>query len=130
MKLSTSGERIRETRKAAGLTQKQLAERLGVTPQNISQYERNLKSPTTRTLVKIAVALDCNVAELIPDNGWTDADILAYRSRIKPIGNYHALKKAFYMLNETGQEVAVQRVKELGKIPEYQAEREPGDDGR
>ena len=51
------GESIKSARKAAKLTQKQLAEKMGVTPQHISSYERDIKKPKFETLKKIADAL-------------------------------------------------------------------------
>lgn len=53
----TTGELIRNARKKANITQAELAKRLSVTPQNISQYERDLKSPKPETISKIAAAL-------------------------------------------------------------------------
>lgn len=59
--------RIREWRKAAGLTQPALAERLGTTNQNISRYERGERSLTVDLLLQIAPALGCRPADLLPD---------------------------------------------------------------
>lgn len=52
------GERIKAARKKAGLTQSELAARIGITPQVISQYERGVKkNPKPATLKKIADAI-------------------------------------------------------------------------
>lgn len=57
--------RIKEVRKEKGLTQAQLAERLGVTPQGVSSIE-NSESVTLNTLKKVADALGCaNYIELL-----------------------------------------------------------------
>ena len=53
-----TGELIKRARTVAGLTQAELAKRLGVTPQAISQYERGIKNPKNETLKRIATALD------------------------------------------------------------------------
>lgn len=53
----TTGERIRQARKSAGMTQAELARRLDVTPQTVSQYERGLINPKIETLRKFADAL-------------------------------------------------------------------------
>ena len=50
----TVGERIRILRKEAGLTQKQLGEKLGVSASMIGQYETNSRKPKLETLIKIA----------------------------------------------------------------------------
>lgn len=59
--------RIREWRKAARLTQAELAERLQTTNQNLSRYERGERSLTVDLLVQIAPALGCRPADLLPD---------------------------------------------------------------
>ncbi len=54
----TIGEKIRTVRKSAGLTQAQLANKLGVTPQTVSQYECGDKTPKLQTLRRIARAMN------------------------------------------------------------------------
>lgn len=48
---------IKNARLTVGITQAELARRLGVTPQAISQYEREEKKPKIETIKKIADAL-------------------------------------------------------------------------
>lgn len=55
------GERIRETRKRCGLTQKQLAEKLNISYQQIGQYEKGTRRPKSENLQKIADALGVNI---------------------------------------------------------------------
>lgn len=52
-----TSEAIKKARKDAGITQAELAERLGITPQMISQYERGSKKPSVETAEKIFNAL-------------------------------------------------------------------------
>lgn len=52
-----SNERLKAEREKAGLTQAQLANRIGTTYQNISQYERGIRTPRYETMVKIASAI-------------------------------------------------------------------------
>ena len=61
------GERIREFRKQAGLTQKELGERMGVSNVNIGQYERGLRNPRLPQLKKIADALNIPFDLLVSD---------------------------------------------------------------
>ncbi|MBO0953233.1 helix-turn-helix domain-containing protein [Fibrella forsythiae] len=49
---------IRETRKARGLTQKELGEKLGVAKNTVTEYERGEQNLTIDTLDKIFAALD------------------------------------------------------------------------
>lgn len=48
---------IKNARLTVGITQAELARRLGITPQAISQYERGEKKPKIETIKKIADAL-------------------------------------------------------------------------
>lgn len=59
------GKKIKEARKSAGLTQQQLADRLGVSFVNISQYENDKRNPKYETLKKIANALGISIYELL-----------------------------------------------------------------
>ena len=52
---------IKNARLTVGITQAELAHRLGVTPQAISQYERGIKKPKIETIEKIADALGAPV---------------------------------------------------------------------
>ena len=60
-------EKIKDARKAAGLTQKQLAEKLGVSAAMVAQYENGHRLPNVQTLKKIAYALNINVSDLLDD---------------------------------------------------------------
>lgn len=63
-----SSEKIKNSRLQAGLTQKELAKRLGTSQQNIAQYESGKRIPKIETLQKIANALNVSVNELRSDN--------------------------------------------------------------
>ena len=62
-KLSPSrlADTVARLRKEKSMTQAQLAEKVGTTAQNISQYERGIRNPKYNTLEKIAHALGVNV---------------------------------------------------------------------
>ena len=74
------GERIQKLRKKQGLTQAALAERLFVTPQAVSQWERDITIPDTDKLADIAAALHTTVNKLTDGEAagqdWTIADAL------------------------------------------------------
>lgn len=61
----TIGERIKEARKAAGITQEDLGKKLGVSGSYIAQYETNKRNPKVITLQRIAKALNTHVFDLI-----------------------------------------------------------------
>lgn len=60
-----SNETIRSLREAAGLTQKQLAEKLGVTDKAVSKWETGRGLPDITLLEPLATALGVSVAELL-----------------------------------------------------------------
>lgn len=59
------GEKLKAARLAAGLTQAQLAERLGIPQSSIARYEAGAREPLASTLKSMAEALGCTMEELI-----------------------------------------------------------------
>ena len=62
------GQRIRTSRLAAGLSQEQLAEIVGLTSQHISHTEVASTKISLPSLVKIANALKISIDKLLSDN--------------------------------------------------------------
>jgi len=60
-----AADRIVEARKKAGLTQQQLARKLGIPQSQVSRIERHPDHTTVRTLKKLARALNVDVARLL-----------------------------------------------------------------
>lgn len=56
--------RIRRLRKAAGMTQTQLATKLGLSQNSLSQWETEVVLPRTRDLPQLAEVLGCTIDEL------------------------------------------------------------------
>ena len=56
---------MRKLRERAGLTQEQLLNRAGLSRPDVSQLERDLKSPTVDTLFRICDALGASAADLV-----------------------------------------------------------------
>lgn len=61
------GSRLKEQRERCGLTQKQLAEKLGVTQGAVGNYESGLSSMKAELLYKIFDILDCDANFLFQD---------------------------------------------------------------
>lgn len=57
--------RIKEFRLARGITQLELADAVGTTPQMISKYERGDAIPSVFRLFDIAIVLDADIYSLI-----------------------------------------------------------------
>ncbi len=64
----TMGETIAENRKAKGMTQLELAQKLGVTDKAVSKWERNLSCPDIGSLPQLAEALGLSVETLLQGN--------------------------------------------------------------
>ena len=58
------GEQIRTFRERSGLTQSQLAEKIGVTASAVGNYERDYSFPKNEVLNKLFLALQCTPNEL------------------------------------------------------------------
>lgn len=68
-------ERIRERRKSLGLTQEKLAERAGLSVNFLAQLEISDKTPSLKTLVALADALETDISDLFASSSqeqWTD----------------------------------------------------------
>lgn len=55
------GENLKSLRKSLGLTQQQLADKLGISRVNYTRYETNVSSPDFQTLVAIADFYDVSL---------------------------------------------------------------------
>lgn len=63
----TIGKRIQENRKKKGITQEQLAEKIGVSTHYLSALERGVYNIKLETLVKILNEIDCSADEVFCD---------------------------------------------------------------
>ena len=59
------GDRMRAIREARGFSQKDLSEKIGVTPNYVSDYERNIHSPNIQMLEWICKALGVSASDLL-----------------------------------------------------------------
>jgi len=79
------GERIKIARKKANLSLRGLAEKVGVSAQAISKYERGLDVPSSSILIKLAHALDVHVEYFLRPVtvSLSSPDYRCYTSRLK-----------------------------------------------
>ena len=68
------GERLKDRRRALGLTQAQLFEQTGITAAYISLVERGQANPTLDTMVKLADAIGAEVWDMIRPVSGTSSD--------------------------------------------------------
>ena len=144
------GTRIKELRKARGMTQKELAKKTSLSIASIQGYEQKKYKPKLNTIAKIAVALDVLLLDLvdtddpilqneitainIPDLNYINSVLRATRSqniyelnRILSDKNdiqqlFLDLLTNFNLLNEFGKKEAVKQIELFSKIPDYRKE--------
>ena len=81
MASTSMGEIISTLRKEKGMTQKDIADKLGITDKAVSKWERDVAFPDTATIPKLAEILGVSVEELmqakaVPVNGHKGAGYL------------------------------------------------------
>ena len=59
------GARLREVRLKRRLSQKELADRVGIPQPHVSAMESGVKFPNLLTVIRLAVVLECRVIELV-----------------------------------------------------------------
>lgn len=133
------GEIIKRIRKWRGLTQKELADKCGISEMSIRRYESGDRAVNFKKWMMICNALDVSLIELIDETGM-DLDYNKF-DIIEWSGNGHVttafsddLRKAltdeelmenrilesFRKLNFDGQQRAIALVDDLAKVPDYQ----------
>jgi transcriptional regulator with XRE-family HTH domain len=70
----TVGKAIAHRRKANGLKQEELAERLGIGNEAVSRIERGTVMPTIARLAELAEIFECNIAELLTESSNRSCD--------------------------------------------------------
>lgn len=83
----TIGEKIREARKKAGMSQQELADKLEIKSAGISQWEKDKRTPKLQTMLRIADAIGISITELLalsPENEETirkDVETLSHYNK-------------------------------------------------
>lgn len=129
----TTGERIRFFRKKQGLTQDDLAHKMGIKRGTLAQYESNRRNPKLETLEKISGALGVEIGRLCGFSSLdevlkvADPDAKADLCKVADSATQNIniqsqreeLESAFDKLNNVGREEAVKRVQELTRLSKY-----------
>ena len=91
------GKQIRKYRKQAGLTQAQLADRLGITFQSVSSWENDEYLPDLTRLTEISRHLGVGINQLLEENDLSD---LERRDRLSDEQHMYTLVKTALRLRE------------------------------
>lgn len=111
--IMTLGEKIRKLRAEKGITQKQLAEAIGVGRTTITQYENNSIEPSLAVLKAIANYFNVPIDYLLSDN--PKQDTIEFLEPIKQVPLYSAPVSA-------GDGVFPDNIYELERIPVFRGD--------
>lgn len=71
----TNDSPIARLRIARGLTQAQLAERIGCPQASVSRWERGVSQPGMRYILRLSQALNCSPNDLVPLSGLPEDQV-------------------------------------------------------
>lgn len=137
----TIGEKIKALRQKKGLTQKQLGNLCGMADSAIRRYENGRANPKIETVQKIVDALDmsicytedgepCFIDKIYEGTGRKafesisvqEQEIYKKIAKMPEITPDTVILDLYHQLNDAGQDMAVEQVELLTKIPEYRKE--------
>lgn len=115
-------ERIKKQRNKLRFTQKQLAEKVGVSPQVISNWERGYTDPSAEDIARLAEVLECTSDYLLgvtdninKNNSIRDLDVEKEEEEFQAFINDPELNTFYKELPESDEE-AVRRLREIWEI--------------
>lgn len=115
------GDRIKEARKAKGMTQRQLADEIHAKHNSVSNWENNQNKPDPDTIELICGVLNVSPSWLMGYAEERTKRLIAYAAKIT---GDKKLMEYYNNLNEAGKEEAIKRVKELTFLPDYRIQAE------
>lgn len=86
------GEKIKHWRVQKGLSQKELGDQIGMSQQQIGQYETGTRTPKQETLLKIAKALGVHLRDL-SDDSWLEEIDRQHPTAGKEYARYKAVNQ-------------------------------------
>lgn len=90
---------------------------ISISPPTLYGYENGHRKPTPETLLALCDLY--SIDNLALEFGFSTVKELDEAEDLE-FEKSEKLNKAFYSLNEKGQSIAVERIEELAKIPDYQ----------
>ena len=79
--MSTIGSKISFYRRGKGMTQEELAEKLGVSPQAVSKWENDIACPDIQLLPQIAKLFETSVDELLSNDEVKSVQLVPEKER-------------------------------------------------
>ena len=96
------GQRIAALRRHMGMSQAELAQRIGVSPSAVGMYEQDRREPSLSAMVTMSEALGVSVDYLLTGEPLTDRDekmmkdtlfSASQRAQVRALGRQHGLSK-------------------------------------
>ncbi|MGN0362679.1 MAG: helix-turn-helix domain-containing protein [Bilifractor sp.] len=110
-----TGEVIRNIRISLGLSRKEFAEKLGVSPSTIGMYEQNRRVPSSRNLQKIAELAHLKAGDILNGEIAVTQDSNSEKEE--------NMLQAFRKLSPDEQDIIIGKIKEMlrenSKYPHY-----------
>ena len=113
--------RLRQTREQAGLTQLELAEKLGVTKSAVGNYKNGVSSPKWDVLVRIF-----DVLHVEPNFLYQDSFSPPVSDSVHLTPAQTTLLTSFDQLNDEGQDKVISYAEDLNRTGYYKKDSTPG----
>lgn len=117
-------ERLRQLRKQAGLSQQELADKMQVTKQTISQYERNVRKPDYDTILFFCDLFNVSADYLLGKADVTirllnsdELEMLSGGNRLSD--DEQLLIQTFKALNKQGKEKIIDYISDISENSKY-----------
>jgi len=109
------GQRMRERRRALGMSQQDLAEKLGVSFQQVQKYERGANRISFSRLVEAAGALKCKLGELAEglDSDRTSGKLEQVNGLMSVPGALHMLEAYAALPSDALRRAVLNHVRDL-----------------
>lgn len=104
--------RLKQRRLQLGLTQQQLADKIGAKKNTISNYECGVSSPSEEILIALMDALEC-------DANYLYGDFISVNREAPLDKNEKELVKMYRQFNNEGKEKLLDIVCDMGQLPRY-----------
>lgn len=101
------GQRIRELRKARGMTLQQLADQSGISASMLSLAERGLASPSIGSLIVVSKALGTSMSKLLETSDHTDDLVVRAADAQVIVTPYNVVRRVLKEDRKTGVSIAL-----------------------
>lgn len=121
----TIGEKIYKIRTDMGLTQKDFAEKVGVSQSAINFWENGKRQPRLLQLNQMADALNISTFDLIDEEEYDSRFTKEFHEEMikareqQIIDDKNKIIENYFKLNYTGKREACKRIQELTELREY-----------